>query len=141
MTDFDKPWIDNFRVSLAFFASYIYIYTYFPIFQSLIFTIQSKIVLLQYCKNTVIIVELLKNLRDVFKISSFTNDPTLYPEGLCIWFKNSTFCYCIWNFFFGFRPRFSSHFKEITLYEITLHVGSISSIRTILKGPVSDSSL
>lgn len=44
-------------------------------------------------------------------------------------------------FFFGFRPRFSSHFKEITLYEITLHVGSISSIRTILKGPVSDSSL
>lgn len=44
-------------------------------------------------------------------------------------------------FFFGFRPRFSSHFKEITLYKITLHVGSISSIRTILKGPVSDSSL
>lgn len=44
-------------------------------------------------------------------------------------------------YFFGFRPRFSSHFKEITLYEITLHVGSISSIRTILKGPVSDSSL
>lgn len=43
--------------------------------------------------------------------------------------------------FFGFRPCFSSHFKEITLYEITLHVGSISSIRTILKGPVSDSSL
>lgn len=44
-------------------------------------------------------------------------------------------------FFFGFRPRFSSHFKEITLYEITLHVSSISSIRTIFKGPVSDSSL
>lgn len=44
-------------------------------------------------------------------------------------------------FFFGFRSRFSSHFKEITLYEITLHVSSISSIRTIFKGPVSDSSL
>lgn len=44
-------------------------------------------------------------------------------------------------FLFGFRPRFSSHFKEITLYEITLHVSSISSIRTIFKGPVSDSSL
>lgn len=44
-------------------------------------------------------------------------------------------------FFFGFRPRFSSHFKEITLYEITPHVSSISSIRTIFKGPVSDSSL
>lgn len=44
-------------------------------------------------------------------------------------------------FFWGFRPRFSSHFKEITLYEITPHVSSISSIRTIFKGPVSDSSL
>lgn len=44
-------------------------------------------------------------------------------------------------FFLGFRPRFSSHFKEITLYEITLHVSIISSIRTIFKGPVSDSSL